>query len=606
MREALIKRIGEIALCGADGHRCAAIQTLGEIPTDHSVSVLLQALLDDDEDVRIDAAAALGQLGVPEVGEALLENLINDPSDEVKIEALKALVSLQCSPAIPWLRKLVLSRPAEMAWDDSSHEGWDDWLDLQIITLDGLGQFRDVEAIPLIQQAMADEEGQDLTEEGASVFARMGDHGFEALIALLANGDERTRRVVAKNLGQMSPPMVSGHLTGLVNDEAASVRLAAAKSIHQQAPDDTRLLPLFWDTDPTLRVFGVSALGKTNPGWVKKCLQDESALVVEAALEIVACVEMEGLEDQLAVLVDDAGLGLLAVRAIARQNKGLALDILERELSEGNPQAMGLVLEIAQNEATWPNRAAKILLDRLPKQKVDLVEDLQVSEIRETEGISTLEEIIAPKSPLPEQSANDEGALQAVDFLGYLARKEVLLELVECIENADDKLRKALTRSIVRLLQEIESDDDQVSTFIAENLLKPEVLQGLAQIRARWKDEQILAHLAQSEANRLPLILCLDDKERFQEELVATFDKATFSQQQQIVQAVADAKDPNRVSTLMGFACRRDGELCSCVKDTIQEVDKPLWLNLLHKLLSDDAQKEYWPIAMRLADKVLT
>jgi len=74
--EAICKVLSEILDNGVDVHRCLAAQALGSIGGEAVVEPLIAALLDEDEDVRTDAAAALSKLADPRSGKQLMENLL--------------------------------------------------------------------------------------------------------------------------------------------------------------------------------------------------------------------------------------------------------------------------------------------------------------------------------------------------------------------------------------------------------------------------------------------------------------------------------------------------------------------------------------------------
>lgn len=125
-------------LChGIDIHRCQAARSLGRIGDRRAVPALMGALLDEDEDVRVDAAAALAGMAPAEAADRFLDSLIGDPSADVKLAAIEALARLNHEAAVPWLRRLVRSRSEEVAWDEDSfyRDGWDDWADIQVAAL---------------------------------------------------------------------------------------------------------------------------------------------------------------------------------------------------------------------------------------------------------------------------------------------------------------------------------------------------------------------------------------------------------------------------------------------------------------------------------------
>ena len=87
--------LGKVLNDGIDVHRCQAAKALGRIGASAAVQPLIKALLDEDEDVRTDAAEALLELADPEAGKQLFENLLGDPCTEVKLAAIRTLAKLQ-------------------------------------------------------------------------------------------------------------------------------------------------------------------------------------------------------------------------------------------------------------------------------------------------------------------------------------------------------------------------------------------------------------------------------------------------------------------------------------------------------------------------------
>ncbi|MCP4944382.1 MAG: HEAT repeat domain-containing protein, partial [Planctomycetaceae bacterium] len=155
----------EVVLAGGvDVHRCLAAKALGRIRATTSVQSLVRALLDEDEDVRSDAAEALLNLADPESGQQLLENLLGDPCTEVKLSAIATLAKLGDQRVIPWLRRMVIGRDPEIAWDEEEFfsSGWDDWVEIQLAAIKALAELSAVEAIPDIVTAICHDDAQDM------------------------------------------------------------------------------------------------------------------------------------------------------------------------------------------------------------------------------------------------------------------------------------------------------------------------------------------------------------------------------------------------------------------------------------------------------------
>ncbi|HHI71631.1 MAG TPA: hypothetical protein ENJ91_11555, partial [Rhodobacteraceae bacterium] len=223
-------KITQILADGIDVHRCAAARALGNMGMPESAEPLIQALLDEDPDVRTDAAEALGKIGDPQAGEKLMENLQGDPDPDVKLAAIKALIDMRYAPVVPLLRKLAVSRcEEEIVWDEDEFylEGWDSWVDVQLEAFRGLAIFAPQEAAPEIVSAMLDEEAQDLTEPGLRALANMGEPGAHAIIELYAGGDTRMCRRIVRAVGESENPFLDALRGGLIEDVKPEIRRLA-------------------------------------------------------------------------------------------------------------------------------------------------------------------------------------------------------------------------------------------------------------------------------------------------------------------------------------------------------------------------------------------
>ncbi len=283
------------ALCGilrqgVDVHRCLAAQALGRIGHPGAVETLIEALLDEDEDVRTDAARALSRLADPRAGTQLLENLLGDPCGDVKLGAIEGLVRLRCLEVIPWLRRLLKGRDAEIAWDEDAFYdgGWDDWLDIQVKAVQALADMGAGAAVPEIVAMIDDERGQDMTETAFKALARLGEPGVDALIQFLEDKSERRRRRASAVLAGVSGEAAEDAVARALRDPSMGVRLAAARPLAARNPADERLVPLFRDDQPGVRAEAVRLCGRHHPSSVDALLDDEADRVVQAVLGVLA------------------------------------------------------------------------------------------------------------------------------------------------------------------------------------------------------------------------------------------------------------------------------------------------------------------------------
>lgn len=260
MKSEAIKVCSAILSEGVDVHRCAAARVLGQIGTPEAVATLVKSLLDEDPDVRSDAAEALGVIGDVSSAEALMENLINDPDSDVKKAALTALIGMKHKPVIPWLRKLTISRSEDVQWDEDEFytDEWDSWLDLQLMSIRGISELGVEEAAMDIFTAMADEMGQDVSQSGIKTLATLGEHGALALEQLLNVGDARLRRRVAEGVAAANNPHADRLIENMLADVSPRVRQLTMLSLDA---DDTRLTAMFDDEDSKIRATAINFVG---------------------------------------------------------------------------------------------------------------------------------------------------------------------------------------------------------------------------------------------------------------------------------------------------------------------------------------------------------
>ena len=290
IQDAVLLKLTELLRGGVDVHRCAAASALGCISDPRSVEVLVEALLDEDPDVRTDAAAALAERPDPRAVDQLMENFVGDPCAEVKISAIKTLTELRHQPVVPWLRRIVLDRDPEIAWDDDEFYGggWDDWIDVQVQAIKSLAEFGDSDAVDDIVSAMEDEMGQDLMEVGFSALARLGKPGVVAATGYLGSVDEKSRLCVIKHLAAVDIPAAQTAVTDALGDRSPKVRLAAAQGLAARDATDHRLSALFHDDEPLVRAEVAVLCGKHFPDRLLRLLTDPSDEVQRAAMTVLA------------------------------------------------------------------------------------------------------------------------------------------------------------------------------------------------------------------------------------------------------------------------------------------------------------------------------
>lgn len=437
--EDVAAKLREIAADGIDIHRCAAVQALGLINATGNLEVLIEALLDEDEDVRTDAASALGHIGDISVADALLNNLLGDPSNDVKGAAIDSLLQLKADNVVPWLRKLVISRDEEIVWDDSDfyEGGWDDWVDIQLQAVRGLGEVKDAQAIPLIIQAMNDEFAQDMTELAFRVFSSLGAAGIEILGRFLSSPKELTRHRAAMALCKSDDPTAVSLIEKCLKDSSADIRRATALALLEKDKADPRLTEMLWDADLETRVAVLEKLGATHEKWTLAQIDMKEPEIVRAALNVIARnpkkFSSPDLSQKLQDMLGDADAKLETALygAIAGVDGEKSIELLGEKLRDTNTDldirlavlgamekigpdtipdltgilgdserqirltAMSILVQFAKTDQSWPNAAGEALMAALRGELVQepLPEDEETALLENDEQDTSAKDI---------------------------------------------------------------------------------------------------------------------------------------------------------------------------------------------------------------------
>ncbi|MEJ1403506.1 MAG: HEAT repeat domain-containing protein, partial [Candidatus Sedimenticola sp. (ex Thyasira tokunagai)] len=108
---------------GDEVDRCYSSKALGTLKAEDAVDRLIECLRDEDIDVCMDAAEALGRIGNPKAVPALVESLSNDNSGEICTAVVASLRKIGGSDVIEVLKKAASERPENIEWEDD----WDTW-----------------------------------------------------------------------------------------------------------------------------------------------------------------------------------------------------------------------------------------------------------------------------------------------------------------------------------------------------------------------------------------------------------------------------------------------------------------------------------------------
>ena len=317
-------------------HRCYAAQALGRMRCSQAVSALVERLRDEDIDVCLDAAIALGDIGSESGVLGLLESFNNDPSGEVRSIIAEALNKISSKESVEALLSAVKERDPniEMGAD------WDYWWDVQSHSVAALGRIGDPKAIPIIEAALDDIEGQDLSVEAFLALASLGDPGIEALMSRLEDPNLTPilrRRAVEALLEKGGPEVDSPfwpRVMALLNDQDPDLREALIEHLNQ-AGENSRLDPMVIADDPDaqVRVVAVRIMGRLGESrFINKLTalsQDPDADVRQESLRALAAQDIKSVEPWLVIGLKDPVAKVAAQAALGLKKSAVGAEAVE-------------------------------------------------------------------------------------------------------------------------------------------------------------------------------------------------------------------------------------------------------------------------------------
>ncbi|MEM8821181.1 MAG: HEAT repeat domain-containing protein [Pseudomonadota bacterium] len=318
---------------GSDVLRCAAARVLGLIGDPSAAPALVEALLDEDEDVRMDAMAALETCARPEDGEAILRSLEGDPLPEVKVSALRSLARLGAKEAVPRLRALVSGRcDDDVAWDEENGY-WDDWLDVQAEAIRALGRLGASEAIGDLLAARSDEMGQELDDVVLPALVAMPG-GAKVLLSLIEGGAPRTRQRALLALADADRAELDPLSERLLTDPSPEVRVIAIGICTVPA---ARLASLASsDAAASVRCAALERLGSDDQAAVLRGLRDPDEALRAVALSYLLPLSRAETQAELSPNIEawafhaGADLAAAATRHLPAFLGKRALEVLSR------------------------------------------------------------------------------------------------------------------------------------------------------------------------------------------------------------------------------------------------------------------------------------
>lgn len=276
--------------------RCAAARALAALGDATAAPDLVEALLDEDPDMRTDAMYALVRCARPEDADAMRRSLLGDPVKEVKILAIEALAGVQDTASVPLLMALAKDRcDHDVAWEDEAGM-WDDWLDVQLAAIAALGELAAQEAVEDLLLARDDEMGQELDDVVFAALAKIPESGITTLLSLLHDSNPTVREQALLALTKANREVLLPRVELLVQDASPQVRRLALTCLDAQDAWVGRLLQE--DQSDLVRRAVVETFAGTRQDLAIAALEDRNEEVRAAALEVLlAKPEFEISED---------------------------------------------------------------------------------------------------------------------------------------------------------------------------------------------------------------------------------------------------------------------------------------------------------------------
>jgi HEAT repeat protein len=249
---------------------------------DAGVALLAQDLLnrDDDEQGRIIGTYLLKHLG-PLADLHRLNELLDDPLDEVRREAVEALVRLVGSDAAPILRQRLLLETN---------------LNVRQAVVVALGQIKAIQVVDVLEQ-LAGEGTFPISQYAVQALGEIG--GEEGELALMnlwervgGLGYDDMRRAMVLAMGQCGRPRAVSKLISLTSQRESEMRLVALDALKERVANreaDGVILDGLSDPDPDVRWACARAAGRVVTGRIVEMLlqlqTDAEEWVAQAALD---------------------------------------------------------------------------------------------------------------------------------------------------------------------------------------------------------------------------------------------------------------------------------------------------------------------------------
>jgi HEAT repeat protein len=449
----------------AQSVRVRAIGALGRIGGPRAAAALVALFDDKNDDVREAAVEALGRIGEPAL-EAVCETYEASDSLRVRLAAIAAWTAIGGERAVTQLRA-ALADPASPK-------------ELRVAILDAVQDLTGVDALPLLEAALADESKHVRREAVRSLCDVDAPAATEDLVALIEDPDEKVQSLAVRCL--------RGRYEGLL------------ERVGEGAVDYMPALLAAW-----------RAMGKK---WA-----DEADVIAVSLAEIGA-----PLVGPLAATLslDEPGADVIEVLTRMGPDAEAAYDDLVAQLDNPDPEtcaAAARALGALGDEAAIPVLGARLSYD--PEAGKTARKRAQALQHAAAEALGMLGREALPVALDAARSSETTTRVGGLLALGYIGGGRALATLDRAVEEKDEDLRDAAAEALEhaasgdvrRLRHMLENEDEDVRAKAVKALAKLDDLRSLDLLLRAYGDpseqvnKAVVEALAQREGERATSIL---------------------------------------------------------------------------------------------------
>ncbi|MES9976788.1 MAG: HEAT repeat domain-containing protein, partial [Candidatus Thiodiazotropha sp.] len=340
---------------GDEADRCYAARTLGVLRSDSAVSILIERLKDEDVDVCVDAAEALGKIGHHSAVPALIDSLRNDNSGEVCSMVAVALGKIASAECVDVLLDVLTQRPQGLEWDGD----WDTWWDIQLEAVKALGMAGDEKAVDELVAFIDDDAQQDIENEVLNALVSISGMGLDRVIERLQDTSIKSlhRRRAARALANTRLVKATKILGRSLQDPDPEVRAEAVHALASQNADRylSALVLLLRDQNGEVRdaaIKAVSRLAQRASG--SKALQETLLPILNDPSSPVRATVMNALMPSVHNKPLSHEYYQIVVSGSFDDNAESAAAACRLLGENGDPEAISTLLEHARNREGHP------------------------------------------------------------------------------------------------------------------------------------------------------------------------------------------------------------------------------------------------------------